>query len=278
MDKNFEIKKFVFTKNNIKKFIKYNFSRPLHEIHLNKIRKSTINDKFIIGNVIIVNELNDLFYVINGGHRIEVYKKLLDERITENITSGIIIYKNLTEDEIKIKMRVMGLVDRIQDLDSLLEVYREEIYILKHQEEFPISIDIKHRKNFFRLKWIIYILQSYTNSRMNYGKSTEGNLDFILNLNSKDINFLKEYLTFFKENFGDYNKENKLWNKTFIIPFGSIYYLNKDKVLNNKKILNLWKDKKVDDILSYTGRNATQKMRDRIIQILEIEEDNETNL
>jgi len=279
MDNDFEVRKFSFTIQNINLFKRYNFARPLHLNHLNKLKKSTIKDNFIIGNAIIVNQIDDFFYIINGGHRIEIYKQLLTSLIIDKIISVLIIYKGLSEEQIKEKMKIMGLTDKNQDLDSLLEVYKENIFLWRNLDNLQIPINIKKRKKFFKFRDILYILQVKNSPKMNYGKSTENTLDFALETNKEDLEFLKEFLDFFINKFGEFSSENKLWGSYFIIPFSSVYGRNKIEVIDNDRIYNLFKDRKIDELLDYKQgtREASQRMRDRILQILNITEKKEEN-
>lgn len=278
MEKYFEIRKFTFKNNNINLFERYEFSRPLHLSHLKKIRLSLKEDNYLIGNVIIVNEKDNKFYIINGGHRIEAIKQELNDGIKE-IKSAILIYKNLSDGEVKEKMRVMGLVDKVQDLDSLLEVYKEDIFIFKKFHQLPVKIGIKRSKHNFKFRDIIYLLQVKDFSKMNYGRRTEDSLDFILNCHEQEFEYLLEFLKYFKEIFGAYSKENLMWKSVFIIAFSSVYGRNKIKVLNNQKINHLFKDDLIDTLIKEsTGlREQTQKMRERILKILDIEDIEDEN-
>jgi len=265
----FNTRIFEFTKENISMFKTPNFARTKNDSHIRKLQTQLKNFNYQLGSAITVIKLDSGNYlVIDGNHRIEAFKNILNSGETDKIISVLIEYPTMIQDKEKDLMRILGICVKKQNIESLFEVFQEDILVFQKQKEYPMKVSIKQRKGFFKLIHLINILEAKDDYNMSeYSKSIESTLNIARNTQNLDVYFLKEYLTYFEEIFGRITQDNRYAVPCFMVALASIYGINHEKIQKDisnakKRFQNLMQD---PELLDWIALNS--KSRQNVIAI-----------
>lgn len=267
---------YEFTEENIGRFITPAFARTRNSSHIKRLKDFLRTNGYQFGSAITVVKIGSgKFLVIDGNHRIEAFKEILDSNTIKSIYSVLIEYPTMTQESMKDFMRALGLNIKRQNLDSLFEVYEKNIFLYQERERLSTKVSIRNKKGYFKLINLINILEVKDSSKMPLQKSANSTLDRALATNEKDLEFINDFFCFFSEVFGRIEGDNRYAVSTFMIPLASIYGVNYDSLMKDlsdskKRFQNLIQDPEILDLLAIGGksRQILHAMRDRQIRVL----------
>jgi len=119
----FKAEVYEFNKSNISKFITpvfAVFARTQRKSLIKKLKNFLVSNNFQFGSAITVVKTNSgKFLVIDGNHRVEAFRDVLNQKITDRIYSIVIIYDTMSMKSMKEMMQILGTNVNKQNTDSL---------------------------------------------------------------------------------------------------------------------------------------------------------------
>ena len=271
--RNFEIEKIMITPKLLEKFQMIENRRHISNQHVKNIHGVILANKNPLG-VMIVNEREGKWRLIDGNHRIEAvkrfysYKKAHEEIGIECI---IKIYKNLSADEER-QVYADEAKRKNESYEDRLNLYKDTIIFWKLTQDtinkFPCKVTIYNQVDSIKFRTIIDSLSTVKcEGRNGYVQSyldKEEMIDFARELKFDDFQAMKKFITIFQTTFGSMGKNNIFARKQAFIPLFDIFYKN---FLNadSQSVIDRFKEivGKSDVImyLNMQGREAQQMVR-----------------
>jgi hypothetical protein len=247
--------------------------RIIREGHVGKIHGVLLNNQNPIG-VLVVNERNGKWRIIDGNHRIEAIKRfynLRKENQKKQIECTLRVYCNLTDEE---ERELYGKeATRINEShEDRLNIYKDTINFWKMTQdplkEFPVKVSIYNTKRTLRLRTILDALCTVKQDMKNgyYPKYlTKSDLvTFAQELTYVDFLEIKNFLKIFVASLGDIDESNSFSRRIGFLPLFDIYVRNfRDK--SDKEVIERFKrimgKSDVMVYLNMQGREAQQTLR-----------------
>lgn len=270
----YEIEKFDLSPENLDKFEIMPNRRQIGEVHVGKIHAVLLRGQNPIG-VLIVNEKNGKYRLIDGNHRIEALKRFYGYRKeNKKISVQCIVkkYKNLSEDEER-EIYSNEAKRKNESHEDRLNMYKDKMVFWKLTQditnEFPCPVSIYPSKKSLRFRTILDALCT-VKSEMKNGYvprylSKEELVNFTMDLGYEDFLVMKKFMRLFQQVFGEVSKDNILLRRQGFLPLFDIFVKNfhtsKDDLIKKRFELIIGKS----DLLMYLnmqGREAQQKIRD----------------
>jgi hypothetical protein len=271
----FTVGVYEFTKENISKFITPVFARSINKNHVKRLKDFLVSNDYQFGSAITVVKTGSGKYLcIDGNHRIQAFREILKNQI-DSVHSVVIEYPSMSIDNMKEFMRVLGLIVKRQNLDSLFEIYEKDILIYQNIHKIPLKVSIRNKKGFFRLINLINFLEVKDSKRMPLQISAERTLERARQTDEKDIEWVKQFLSFFVDVFGKISEENRYAVPCFMIPLASVYGVNYESIIKDldnskRRFQNLIQDPEILELLAIGGkaRQLIHAVRNRQIRVL----------
>jgi len=277
LKRNYKIETFTITKENISKFKVMDNRRNVSENHVRKIHGAILSGKNPLG-VLIVNNKNKEWRLIDGNHRIEAvrkfysYKKAYGEVKIDCIVK---IYENLTTEEER-QIYSDEARRRNESHEDRLTMYKDTITFWKlcqeQRDNFPCKVSIYPQKDSLRFRTILDSLCTIKSDMKNgycpRYLSKEELILFAQDLGYDDFIDIKNFITLFQEVFGKVSKNNILCRRQGFLPLFDIYMKNIEKIGYDKLKKRMSETLGKSDLLMYLnmqGREAQQKIREIII-------------
>lgn len=273
---NFRIEEFLINPESIKNFEIMENRRQIGEGQVRKIHGTITSKKNPLG-VLIVNEINGKWRLIDGNHRLEAVKRFYTKESNKNVKIQCVlrIYKNLSKEEER-QVYSDEAKRRNESHEDRLNMYKEIISFWKLTQDnlnkFPCLISIYPSTKGLRFRTILDSLATVkTEQRNGYvprylGK--EDLIEFAKDLNYEDFTKTKDFIILFQEIFGDVGKENIYCRRQGFLPIFDIYIKNIENIDRNKLKKRMEEIVGKSDILMYLnmqGREAQQKIRELMI-------------
>lgn len=217
----------TLTKNNIKKYLRPEWHREFRDLHIKTIFFSIANGQHF-SEPITVNQKNGKNHILNGNHRIQAVKMLMEKFPDFSIEATVKIYRNLNrEEEINI-YSVMNKTKRETFLDQMkAQLYDDEI-IQKMKKSFPIkplwryssSTDVNS------MPYTRLLGPYVSRNNKSFGFQVKTLIQEIKTMNEHDLGRMKKFYTTYRKIFGDAMKDNSYWMSNLVYAISKIYYNN----------------------------------------------------
>ncbi len=280
LKKDFTIENFMITSESISKFEIMENRRQVGESHVGKIHGALMKGKNPMG-VLIVNELNNRWRLIDGNHRIDAVKRFYgykSENKKVKIECVVRVYKDLSHDEER-QIYSNEANRKNESHEDRLNMYKDTITFWKLTQdklnEFPCRVSIYPQQYSLRFRTILDSLCT-VKSEMNNGYAPkylrkEDLIIFARDCNYDDLVTVKKFVRIFQEVFGQISRENIFVRRQGFIPLFDIFYKNfrTEKEQKVKERLSLIVGK--SDILMYLnmqGREAQQTIRSLMVNYI----------
>lgn len=216
----------VVTKGNINKFVRPEWHREFRRTHINKIRNALFKGEHPSENI-TVNQLNGYrMRIINGNHRMEAIRQIMDEHKNFKIELTLTVYSNLNkEEEVEIYEKVNNTkpetgLDRLKAHLSGTELMR----VL--EEDMPFRVVFRHaQKGERNIMTAGAVLFAYFNrDKVGGGMTIKRMLPKIEVMENIDYKRLVDYGKFFKDVFGEPSKDNIYASFNIYVVVAKLYY------------------------------------------------------
>ncbi len=201
------------------------WQRNIYPANVNKFLRD-IKDGFFTDNLITLAKVkgDEKMILLDGQHRIEAIKKS-----KQNFKMDLKIYEGLTDEEMRIKYKVIGTqkAHRIPD-DLRLYLGRHKILDKFLEKEFPITITLEGGVNAMRLDILVKVVLHSDMKTISRQGITRNNLKKVLNkIDSKKYKEMKEFFSFYRKCFGDPHKQNWLYKHVLLVTLVKVWKANR---------------------------------------------------
>ena len=280
LKKEFTIENYVITPESINKFEMMENRRQIGEGHIQQIHGTLTKGKNPMG-VLIVNERNNSWRLIDGNHRIEAVKRFygyMEDNKKTKIECVVRVYKNLSDDEER-EVYSDEAKRKNEFHEDRLNLYKDTITFWKltqdQRNEFPCKVSIYPQQHSLRFRTVLDSLCTVKTEMTNgYTPKYLRKQDLIVfarDCNFEDLQVMKKFIRIFQEVFGDVSKENIFTRRQGFLPLFDIFYKNfrteKEEKVKERMSLILGRS----DILMYLnmqGREAQQTIRGLMVNYI----------
>lgn len=217
----------TINKKTIHHFIRPEWHREFRISHIASIKNSILQGTHF-SEPITVNVLKSDYRVLNGNHRIEALKQILEVYPNFSMDIRITKYENLSLEK---ELEIYTIVNKVKPeniLDKIKAHCQNSEFCQEANKNFPIRILFRNRSkkdiNSLPITTITspYILR---NTKLFVG-SGANLIEGINKLNDEDIDRIRKFFIFYKSVFGEIAKRNSYADGNIISVIGKIYYLN----------------------------------------------------
>jgi hypothetical protein len=272
----FEVKSFIITPETIDKFQLMENRRQISEHHVGKIHGAILSGKNPLG-VLIVNELNNSWRLIDGNHRIEAVKRFYSRENNRktNLECVVRIFKGLSpEKEREVYSDEAKRKD--ESYEDRLNLYKDTITFWRLTQDklnkFPCNVTIYQQKNGLRFRTILDCLSTVKSEQKTgyvpryLGK--ENIVEFARELKYEDLILMSKFIDIFQQTFGLIDKNNIFTRRQGFLPLFDIFYKNfkndrKEEVIKRFSLIVGKSD--IIMYLNMQGREAQQKIRELMV-------------
>jgi len=274
------IPNFTLTPESIEKFDVMENRRQIGEAHVTQIHGTLLEGKNPMG-ILIVNEINKKWRLIDGNHRLEALKRFYgykEKNKQVSMDCGIKVYHNLTRDEenevysIEAKRKNESHEDRIQLYIDTITFWK---LLQDKYKEFPCKVSIYGQVDSIRFRLILDALSTAKNQmQKGYAPKYLGKEDIITfarELRYEDFLLMKRFCNIFQIVFGNVGKDNIFSRRQGFVPLFDIFFRN---FRNEKEEVVISRFKNIvgkSDILMYLnmqGREAQQTIRSLMVNYI----------
>jgi len=273
------MEKFTITPETIRKFEVMENRRQIGESQVGKIHGVILSKKNPLG-VLIVNQIGNVWRLIDGNHRIEAVKRFYTKESNKsiNIEAFVKVYKGLTPDQER-EVYSNEAKRKNESHEDRLALYKDTIVFWKLTQDsinrFPCPVTIYPSKNGLRFRTILDSLATVKTEQKNgyvpRYLAKDSLVEFAQELKYDDLIIIVKFIKVFERVFGKVGTENIFTRRQSFLPLVDIFYKN---FLNTKedevvKKFNVLVGK--SDILMYLfmqGREAQQKIRELMLGYL----------
>ncbi len=259
---NYKFELFNINSKSLSKFACLNNRRRLSTTQIKNIYQS-LAEKRHFDSPIVVNKKNDLYWIIDGNHRLESIKEVLDRYKEYQIDILLIVYNNLDKDEEIQAFRTWN-TGKVQSTDDFIQSISKDIDFIRWlKDEFPLEVSIYKNSKTINVRLLCGALLSAKNKiKTGYALKRSNFAKELNDLTEEDYKFLCEYIEQYKDMFGDPKIKNPYYRGCFFNAFMYVYYNGKngkntifdkarDKILGNSEII---------EHSQFGGKEATAKM------------------
>lgn len=220
--------------NNIDEFVLLENKRRIRSLQVSKLRKLIQSGEHFDSPIVVSR--NGKLRVIDGSHRMSAIRKAIELDPDFKIEVVLVTYKDLDEKQEREIFNRWNIGTR-QSSDDFVKMHAKEIGILKKfEKDFPVGVSIYREPEKLHFKLLVGSYIAAKKSR--FGGYSGSNEQFVADskdLDGKDYEFLKKYVSEFLNSVEGSLDRSNIWLKT--TPFGAIaylYYHNRDKVDSNE--------------------------------------------
>jgi len=225
------IKKFVLDKDNRRKLRNGKIKELLKEL----------NERVHFNSAFVVNEKSNHYFLIDGNHRYEAIKLKIAQDPKFSIAVWIAVYRNLTKEKERevYKLWNIGIT---QSATDFLKLYFKTIPFGQEMlQRLPVTIYGDKMNLGIKLLVGSHICAKRQKKfEGGYGAGKEQTVGDFSEIDSEDIDTMKEFTDFMKETFGEYDKDNNnlFYKSTPLCAFYRIWYDNNSI---SKKLVKLFR-------------------------------------
>lgn len=247
----------VVNKNTISKFIRPEWHRDFREIHIKHIQKSLLQGVHF-SETITVNELRDKYVIINGNHRIEAIRRVIQEFPDFSIEVRLTKYHSLSEER---ELEIYTIVNKVRPesyLDRIKAHCINSEFVKLTSKNFPVRIMFRsvHKDEVNSLP-ITMVVSPYLNrNNKNFGTGS-ALIKQINEMDEDDVDRIKAFLLFYKEVFGEITKSNLYADPYIVGAVGKVYYnsvgveMSKEQFRNKLQVI---KQRYTGDLMYFKGQ------------------------
>lgn len=267
----------VINKDNISRFVRPKWHRDFREPHIKEIMNGLLGGNHF--NEVVTTNYNGKDYeIINGNHRMEAVRRILELHPKFSIQVTVAAYSELTPDEQKDLYSIINNVKN-ESMDDFVKAhcYDSKIYKLMTKGTFPCNVGFYSTKA-ANLNYIPFttLMKSYMSRHetkqliMMFRKDEL--VEEIRKLDEKDYDRISEFVRFFRETFGDPSSTNKYANYHKLLIIAKIYYIETEMGIGRDNLQKRFEYAKMKYPSEFDGRVqnlAEQKLfYSRIVMIL----------
>ena len=269
------MKKEVIDKSNISKFlINLSDRRNIREGKVKEIY-SSLKTGIHFSAPFVVNEVGDIWKLLDGNHRFEAIHRLIKEDKDFKITVWMAVYRDLTPNGEREVYKLWN-IGTPQSSTDFLKAYFNTIPLGKQIiTKLPVTI-YGDKQNMPMKHFVGCQICAKENGKFQGGYSVpkEQVIDDFRDLTVDDLEMLEDFYEFMKECFGEYHKKDnsQFYQTTPISAFYRIWYDN--QVISNARMTTTFKKtfslnpNKWKDFTKSGGRSASQTFYRVAIQTL----------
>ncbi len=268
---NYKFEMFKINSKTLSKFVFPDNRRRLSSSQISSLCKCMYSGKHF-DSPMVVNEVEGMFRIVDGNHRIEAIKKVIARYPRFSIEVLLIKYSKLDSDGEIAAFRIWNS-GKTQSLDDFIQSVAKTIPIINWvKKEFSIPVTIYKTPKSLSIRNLFNpYLAAKKLDDMGYALKRENFVNDLLELKEKDYKTTLEHCKQFSKVFGLPNKDNKYYGTTF---FGACWYVVHE--YNEKNLWDSLRDKIMgdDEILEFCkfgGRTAHRKMISLIKEKLRLE-------
>jgi len=235
--KGWKYKTMILHKGNINK----DFVVLLNRRDIRKGNVSKLNGVLLKGEhfetPLVANRLNNKWRLIDGNHRYEAIKRLLERYPKRKVEIGVCYYENLTEDEEKMVFTKWNLGAK-QSLSDFLKQYWQDIRITKKLKKPFFPWEISHKwgqgltpaMEFKQLIGPYLVKDSDGDSVITHPGPAMNFIEASQELGDSDLKVLKQFMEEYMDTFGNPDKRNPMYRGCPFIVAMRIWLKNYGKI------------------------------------------------
>lgn len=225
----FKDEKITMFKGNIDRFIRPEWHRDFKDAHVSSIAGGILAGVHPSESITVnFNSQTRDYRVINGNHRIAAIKKVIDNHPEFKIEMGVKCYKDLSLDEERDLYTLIG-THKPESINDFLKSHCSDSLIFKLiQKDFPCKVWFYSRSgtpNYLKFDMLVkpYIQRNIT-SKIIISYNRRILVNQIKQLDQTDYERMRDFVLFFKENFGDPSSDNVYSDPNRLLVLARIYY------------------------------------------------------
>lgn len=266
-DIKYTFQKYRLTKETIDYFNFMENRRQLSREHVKNLR-ALLNAGGHFETPIVVSEKEEKYKVIDGNHRLEAFRLILQKKPNAGIDVLLVKYENLTEDE-EIDIFRKWNIGRPQGINDFIMNMRRKIPILGMLDELPIPVTIYQSKGVTFRRLCNGYFSAKAEDKNGSSLKKDKFLVKIKSMGNEDIRELKSFLTIFKNAVGPPEEHgNGTYYRTVFFE-GSMYLFFAEGVDKEKTFRRLAEEKEIRDLFPFRGRAANQKMIETMLELIQ---------
>lgn len=251
---------FGINRTNLSKFVFLDSRRKLYATQIRSLKKLLFKGGHF-DSPIVVNEVDGMYRIIDGNHRIETIRFIINIHKYYSINILLVKYKNLNEDEETKTFRTWN-VGRKQSIDDFIQSIAKKVPILRWiKKEFPIKVTVYRTTKTLAVKNMFtgYIsAKKYDDTGA--GLNRENFTDELMKFEEKDYKYLVSFFKNYKNVFGEPDLKNRCYKNSFLYAVQYIVYEQKDDKIWNKLRDKVLGNQEVIELTLFTNREAVRKM------------------
>ncbi len=273
LKKQYEVKNFTLNPETLEQFDIMENRRQIGESHVGKIHNILLKGENPIG-VLIVNERNKKYRLIDGNHRVEALKRFYGYKkghLQISVECILKIYKDLSNEEEK-EIYSNEAKRKNESHEDRLNMYKDNITFWKLTQdklkEFPCPVTIYPSKKSLRFRTILDALCTVkSETRKGYVPrylKKEELVNFAIDLEYKDFLLMKRFIVIFQKVFGEVDRDNILLRRQGFLPLFDIFVKNFQTIKEEEVVKRFTLIMGKSDLMMYLnmqGREAQQKIR-----------------
>lgn len=218
----------VLDKRSINKYIRPEWHRDMRKNHINHIAVSLRNGEHFNENI-TVNEVNGKKRILNGNHRMQAVRSVIEKYPQFKIECTETIYKNLDLDE---ERSIYSIINRVktETMNDYIKAHCFDSNIYKMvQERFPSTVGFynvsRSSRNYIHFATLIrpYLSRNSTTSVVR-GFPKDAFVEEIRKMDEDAYDRMAKFMRFFKRTFGEPGSGNIYAEYHKITSIAKIYY------------------------------------------------------
>lgn len=247
-------KRIIIDVKDISLFARLANPRPLRESQVAYLKR-VLGNGGSLKTPIVVNDVGTgghHYRVVDGNHRLEAIKQLLESRPDLRFEAEFCIYNHLSEKQEAELFEAVNRAVKVTPLDMFTVRQKEYPIVALLQQGFPTYIGMTNTtvKKGFRILTFLRAYAFRLNPIVTGGtwKDADRTWTEIKSLGEKDYESMKEFAEDFIEAFGEPGSMNPFSKISPLFSLMKIYYWNlHEKALDRDEIVDRWKQKVAND-------------------------------
>lgn len=215
-------------KTNIENFVRPVWHRDFRKGHISSIRTALKNGIHFC-EPITVNRKGKELVVVNGNHRIQAIREVIEKNPDFSIECTLNIYNNLNREQ---ERELYSTINK-NKVETSNDYFKSHLYDSKIfkliEENFPVTVGFysrsKDSRNYIHFASLLkpYISKDCTFAVIESLKRDKC-IEKIIKMDERDYEIMKDFVNFFVRIFGEPNNKNIYANYYIITTIARLYY------------------------------------------------------